>query len=60
MPDLVFQSTLTMDEIEENFKDVDFFEEIMKGLQEALDYENGTPVATTFVRERTLSTNCGS
>lgn len=49
MADLVFQSSLTMEEIKENFKDVDFFSGIMEGLQEALAYEKGTAAAETFV-----------
>ncbi len=54
MPDLVFQSSLTTDEIEENFKDIDFFSGIMEGLQEALAYEKGTATAATFARKRSL------
>lgn len=38
-----FRSSLTMDEIEENFKDVDLFSGIMEGLQEALDNERSLP-----------------
>ncbi len=54
MSDLVFQSSLTMDEIEENFKDVDFFSGVMEGLQEALAYEKGTSAVATFARKRSL------
>ena len=54
MADLVFQSSLTMEEIEDNFKDVDFFSGIMEGLQEALAYEKGTAAAETFARKRSL------
>ncbi len=54
MSDLVFQSSLTMDEIEENFKDVDFFSGLMEGLQEALAYEKGTAAAATLARKRSL------
>lgn len=54
MADLVFQSSLTMEEIEDNFKDVDFFSGIMEGLQEALAYEKGTAAAETFARKRLL------
>ena len=33
-----FKSSLTMDEIEENFKSVDVYSGIMQGLNEALEY----------------------
>lgn len=39
MSELRFESSLTMEEIEENFKDIDFFTGIMDGLQEALAYK---------------------
>lgn len=38
MSELIFKSSLTTEEIEENFKNVDFFSGIMDGLQEALAY----------------------
>lgn len=54
MADLRFESTLSMEEIENNFKDVDFFAGIMDGLQEALAYEKGKAAADTFARKRSL------
>ena len=39
MSDLRFKSSLSMEEIENNFKDVDFFEGIMEGLKEALAHK---------------------
>lgn len=54
MSDLKFESSLSMEEIEENFKDVDFFSGIMDGLQEALAYEKGKAAAETFARKRSL------
>lgn len=39
MADLRFESNLSIEEIEGNFKDVDAFSGIMDGLQEALAYE---------------------
>lgn len=39
MSNLRFESNLTMDEIENNFKDIDFFSSIMDGLQEAVAYK---------------------
>lgn len=56
MSELQFKSSLTMDEIEENFKDVDFFSGIMDGLQEALAYTKGKAAADTFARKRSLPT----
>ena len=41
MADVKFKSTLTDDEIKNNFKDIDFFSGIMSGLEEALAYEKG-------------------
>ncbi len=54
MADLKFNSSLTMEEIEDNFKDVDFFSGIMDGLEEALAYTKGKAAAETFVRKRSL------
>lgn len=54
MIELRAESSLTMEEIEENFKDVDFFTGIMDGLQEALAYSKGKAAAETFVRKRSL------
>ena len=36
--DVTFQSSLTMDEIEGNFKSADVYSGIMQGLNEALEY----------------------
>lgn len=36
--DVAFQSSLTMDEIEENFKGIDVYSGIMQGLNEASHY----------------------
>lgn len=54
MAELKFESSLTMEEIEKNFNDVDFFSGIMDGLQEALAYTKGKAAADTFVRKRSL------
>lgn len=56
MSELKFESSLTMDEIENNFKDIDFFSGIMDGLQEALAYTKGKAAAETFMRKRSLPT----
>ena len=36
-----FESSLTIDEVEKNFDDFDFFSGIMEGLNEALAHEKG-------------------
>lgn len=54
MVELQFESTLTMEEIEQNFAGVDFFAGIMDGLEEALAYEKGQAAAATFARKRSL------
>ena len=41
MGDHVFKSKYSMEEIERNFKDADFFNGIKEGLEEALAYEKG-------------------
>lgn len=56
MSELKLKSSLTMDEIEDNFKDIDFFSSVMDGLQEALAFERGKAAADTFVRKRSLPT----
>ena len=52
--ELVLQSRLSNEEIENNFKNVDFFSGIMSGLEEALAYEKGEAKAATFARKREL------
>lgn len=54
MSDLKLKSSLSMEEIENNFKDIDFFSGIMDGLQEALAYTRGQAAADTFARKRSL------
>lgn len=54
MSELRFESSLSMEEIENNFKDVDFFSGIMDGLNEALAYTKGKAAADTFARKRSL------
>lgn len=54
MSELYFKSSLTMEQIEENFKEIDFFSGIMDGLSEALAYEKGKASAETFARKRAL------
>lgn len=54
MADLILTSSLTDDEIADNFKKMDFFSGIMSGLEEALAYEKGDAKAATIVRKRSL------
>lgn len=54
MRELEFTSTLSNEEIEQNFKDFDFFSGIMTGLEEALAYEKGTAKAETIARKLSL------
>lgn len=54
MDDLVLHSTLTEDEIEENFKGMDFFSAMTRSLKEAIAYENNEPVPETVVHYRKI------
>ena len=54
MGDHVFKSKYSMEEIERNFKDADFFNGIREGLEEALAYEKGKASAETIARKRSL------
>lgn len=54
MSDITFKSNLTMDEIEKNFAEMDFFSGLMEGLEEALAYSKGRASVETFVRKRSL------
>ena len=56
MNELTFKSSLTMNEIERNFSEMDFFSDLMDGLEEALAYSKGKASAETFVRKRSLPT----
>lgn len=54
MSEIHFKSSLSMEEIEDNFKDADVFSGIIDGLTEALAYEKGKASAETFVRKQSL------
>lgn len=54
MEEMKLTSSLSEEEILENFKDMDFFSGIMSGLEEALAYEKGSAKAATFARKRSL------
>ena len=49
-----FKSSLPMEEIENNFKDTNFFDGVMEGLEEALAYEKGTAKTETIAIKRSL------
>ncbi len=54
MSEAKFRSSLTPEQIEENFKETDFFKGIADGLNEALAYKKGNARAETFARKRSL------
>ena len=54
MSEHVFKSGYSVEKIESNFKNVDFFSGIEKGLKEAIAYERGNAKARTFARKRSL------
>ncbi len=54
MAELNFTSNLSNEEIENNFKDIDFFSGIMSGLEEALAFEKGNAKAETIARKLRL------
>ena len=51
---LTFESSLTDEEIAENFKNISFFDGLMNGLNEALAYEKGSAKAETYARKCSL------
>ena len=53
MDELRFKSSLTPEEVEKNFEDVDFFAGVMEGLQEALAHSQGR-TTDAIVRKRSL------
>lgn len=54
MEEMKFTSSLSEEQILDNFKDIDFFSGIMSGLEEALAYEKGSAKAATYARKRSL------
>ena len=54
MNEPVFKSSLSMEQIDSNFENMDFFGELMDGLTEALAYSKGQAKADTFTRKRSL------
>ena len=56
MKEPTFESKLSMEEIEKNFEDINFFDGIMEGLSEALAFEKGKAKAETIARKNALPT----
>lgn len=54
MSEYTFKSNLSIEEIENNFNDIDFFEGVKSGLEEALAFEKGRSAAETFARKSSL------
>ena len=54
MTEHTFKTNLSMKEIENNFKNIDFFEGVKSGLEEALAFERGQSAAETFARKSAL------
>ena len=54
MDEHIFKSKYSIEEIETNFKDVDFFSGVKEGLEEALAYEKGKASVETIARKRSL------
>ena len=51
---LCFESKLTEEEVQKNFEGMDFFSEVMSGLEEALDHAKGKTRSTTMICKRSL------
>ena len=54
MSEHVFKSEYSVEKIESNFKNVDFFSGIEEGLKEALACDRGNANARTFTRKGSL------
>ncbi len=60
MKELHLTSELSMEEIENNFKDTELFSGIVSGLEEALAFNKGTAKTETIARKRSLPDICVS
>lgn len=54
MADHIFKSKLSLEEVEDNFRNVDFFSGLKEGLEEATAYEKGKAKGATIARKRSL------
>ena len=52
--ELKFRSKLSIEEIENNFTDYNYFEKLKASLEEALAYEQGKAASGTYSRKRSL------
>ena len=55
MADSTFQTSLSKQQVDDSFKNIDFFSGIMEGLEEALLYEKCKASAETFARKQSFS-----
>ena len=55
MSEKIFKTSLSMEEIENNFKDTNFFDGVMEGLEEALAYEKGTAKSETIANALSMT-----
>lgn len=54
MEELVFNTTLSEEEIDNNFQNTDFFSELMSSLDEAHAFASGSAKKETVIRKRNL------
>lgn len=54
MTEPIFESSLSLEAIERNFQNTDFFAGIMEGLEEALAFKKGTASLETVVYKTSL------
>lgn len=54
MADLTFKTSMSKQQVDENFKNIDLFSGVTEGLEEALLYEKGKASAETFARKQSL------
>lgn len=54
MNEPIFNSALTMEQVEKNFEGMDFFTGLMEGLQEAAAYEKNNAASGTISHKRSL------
>lgn len=55
MEKLVLKSSLSQEQIKENFANVDFFDEVMAGVEDAVKHAKGHPTQETLERKRTFA-----
>lgn len=60
MSELVLKTSLSIEEIEENFKDFDLTASLEQALHDVIAYSKSEPVSGMLIREYTLSDEDGS